>query len=157
MATNVTETPFTKEMKKLGFEGKPLDLFGILDDEEENKDVSMGDNEEEDDPVGDAIRAAVFALIEEEKNEEEKNEQQCGDFSVPYGYEAPEISKNLFYNKHQSERRAAKREANKVHKTTKKNWKKKTSNDEVVEEKDPQYEMFKRMKTVRGPRKPMVV
>ncbi len=108
-------SPFTEEMKKFGFDGLSFDLFtGNLFDEEHN-DAPI----EEEDPEGDALCAAVFALIAEEAMAEE--EKTIGDFCVPEGFVPLNISyKNVFYNKYQQERRAVK----KVYKTAKKKFKK---------------------------------
>ena len=173
MASNVGMTPFTEEMKSLGYEGQPLDLFGFLVDDEAKIVEPEGDNLEgnmEYDPIIADILATLKNIYEDEKKEDEKKEDddekkedKLGDFLVPYGYEAPIISRNLFYNKHQSERRAAKRAAkNEVHKTTKKDWKKTSvksvkSSKESDESDESDYEMFKKMAVARRSRKRTVV
>ncbi len=109
MSANVSETPFSKYLREQGINGQvPVDLFtGNLFDEEYN-DAPV----EEEDPEGDALRAAVLALIAEEETIE--------DFCVPNGFVPLNITyKNVFYNRKQRERRAAKK-ANKVHKTAEK-------------------------------------
>ncbi len=133
MSANVT--PFTEELKKLGLDGMSLNLFPEnLFDEEQN---------EEEDHEGDALCAAVFALIAEEA---EAEQETIEDFCVPEGFVPPKISKNVF--------------SKKAYKTAEKNFKK-SSKSKVVKPKtddgtDRWYKMYMKMKVAPRVRKPKV-